>query len=266
MSVRDEPPGARGIVRRRGSWRDLPFLLVSAVAAAACEPGPLDVITIEPSALVYQLLAHYTFDEGSGTTVVDHSGNKRDGRLTNGTWIADGRFGGALRLSGSDFVTVDNFPDAGPSFTVAAWVRAQVAPQDGYETIVSTEIAFQGGWEINLDKVSGGIGTHAAFWDGVDQAYRRFECLCGVAGLWTHVVAVVDGGAATLSVYVNGVLESHTPAPHPIRPGSAALFIGRWSQAKSRLLVGDVDDIAIYGRALGPTEIAALEQRPPPDP
>lgn len=249
----------------RARWCSRALLVACGASAGACEPGPVDAVTFGPSTLTYNLLAHYTFDEGRGTTVFDHSGNKRDGTLTNGTWITDGRFGGALRLSGNDFVTVAAFPDAGPSFTVSAWVRAQVAPQDGFETIVSTEITFQGGWQLNLNKVSGAIRTHGAFWDKVNQAYSSFECPCAVAGAWTHVAAVVDAGAAKLSLYVNGVLEAETPAQHPISPGSAALFIGHW-WGKGRLLVGDVDDVAIYGRSLAPAEIAAFERSSPPDP
>ncbi|MDP9000533.1 MAG: hypothetical protein M3O46_10525, partial [Myxococcota bacterium] len=63
-------------------------VLTAFVGLNACTGGPIDAIGLGD--LTRGLIAHYTFDEGAGTVVVDHSGNKRDGALTNGTWIADG--------------------------------------------------------------------------------------------------------------------------------------------------------------------------------
>jgi hypothetical protein len=170
-----------------------------------------------------------------------------------------------LRLSGSDYVTVNDFPNATSSYSVSAWVRSTNMPDDGYETILSTEIVFQAGWQLNLDKTSTATGVHAAFWDTVLGAYTYYECPCMPLGAWVHIASVVDGGAHTLTVYVDGQIESTVAAPNPISPGTPELYIGRWS-GQDRLLVGDVDDIAIYSRALASAEIAALEQSPPPDP
>ena len=64
------------------------LLLGAAVLGAAwlcaCTAGPLDAIALGSNSLADGLLAHYTFDEGGGSTVVDHSGNDRDGALTGG--------------------------------------------------------------------------------------------------------------------------------------------------------------------------------------
>jgi len=48
------------------------------------------------------LLAYWKFDEGSGTTAGDSSGNGNDGTLVNGpTWVS-GRHGMALSFDGVD--------------------------------------------------------------------------------------------------------------------------------------------------------------------
>ena len=53
------------------------------------------------------LVAAYGFDEGSGTTATDASGNGRTGAVTGATWAA-GRYGGALSFDGTnDYVVVD---------------------------------------------------------------------------------------------------------------------------------------------------------------
>ena len=185
--------------------------------------------------------------------------------LSGGTWIADGKFGGALRFGGADHVTVDNFPDAHSSFSVSAWVRSTNAPIDGFETLLSTEVVFEAGWELNLDKLDSGLAVQSAYWDPAVDGYIHIDCTCLPTNQWTHVVSVLDGDAHALTVYVDGNVVGVTPAQHAILPGEAALLIGTWSGGK-RFLVGDIDDVAIYGRALVLEEVRQLGMHPPPDP
>ena len=237
-----------------------------ATAPIACGTHPLDAIT--STTPTEGLLAHYTFDEGTGTTVVDHSVNRHDGVLTGGTWISGGKFGGAIHLGGSDFITVDGFPYAPSSFSVSAWVRSVNSPVDGLETVLSTEIVFDAGWQLNLDKIDAGMLAQFAYWDSLNGdggGYVHYECLCVQPNVWTHVVSVVDDSDHTLKVYVSGTLTNTQSAPHAILHGTPALFMGTWSGGQ-RFLVGDIDDVAIYGRALTPAEVAELEQHVPPDP
>jgi hypothetical protein len=245
----------------------LALACAAAGGAAACDTHPLDATTSSSATLLEGLLAHYTFDEGSGTVVVDHSLNRKDGVLSGGTWLPDGgRFGGALHFGGSDYVTVDTFPYPPKSFSVSMWVRSNDQPLDGLETLLSTEIVFEAGWEINLEKPDAGApSVQSAFWSPSDGAYTHADCVCVPLGAWTHVVSVLDGDAQTLSLYVDGAFVASTPAHEPIVPGEPSLLIGKWS-GTLRFLVGDIDDVAIYSRPLAPSEVAALYSQPPPDP
>ena len=77
-----------------------------------------------------EVLVHWTFDEGSGTTVFDMSGNGRDGDfMGNPQWVT-GKFGGALEFNGSTDYVVYNMPAAQnfANFTVALWARAEGSP------------------------------------------------------------------------------------------------------------------------------------------
>jgi len=76
---------------------------------------------------------------------------------------------------------------------------------------------------------------------------------------------VLDGDAHTLKVYVDGNLVGVTPAQRAISPGEPALLMGTWSGGQ-RFLVGDIDDVAIYSRALIPEEVTGLGSQSPPDP
>src|SRR3989475_5969979 len=71
------------------------------------------------------LVAAYAFNEGSGTTVADISGNDNNGTISAATWTTAGRFGNALVFNGTSArVTV---PDAASlqlttGMTLEAWV------------------------------------------------------------------------------------------------------------------------------------------------
>lgn len=251
------PPG-RAIPRRLAA--------LALLGLAACEAGPLDAIELAPTTLTQGMVAHWTFDEGEGTVVLDSSGNMRDGALTGGTWVQDGRFGKAMHLGEGEFMAVDSFPNATASWSVSAWVRLtsdEPAPEV-LATVVSTENI--GGWEINIDYAQSPPGMHFGFWKGPETSdYQFLICFCMEPRRWTHAAAVVDGEARTMSLYLDGQLDQAAPIDVTIAPGSDTLYVGRWGGA-GRFLFADVDDIVIHSRALVPAEVAELSQRSPPDP
>ena len=72
------------------------------------------------------LVAAYAFDEGTGTTVTDASGNGNTGTTSNTTWAATGKYGKALQFNGTNaLVTVPNAASLQLSagMTLEAWVN-----------------------------------------------------------------------------------------------------------------------------------------------
>lgn len=235
---------------------------------AACGTGPIDAITLAPGGLSQDLVAHWTFDEGADSVVHDSSGNQHDGAINGSTWswLAQGRFGGALHLEQGDYVAVDNFPNATEGLTVSAWV--QIASKDvgtGLATLISTEDVFHGGWEMNLSALPTDLQYDFGYWIGPglsDYAYYRCAS-CMRPDQWQHLAAVVDLAASTLSYYLDGVLQKRQQVPQGILPGVPTLYMGRWATTDpARLLVGSLDDIAIWSRALVSAEVALLTQAP----
>jgi hypothetical protein len=309
--------------------------LLASLTLAGCDSGRIAVVVPAPTTLRDGLLAHYTFDETSGTTVYDHSGNRHDCTIFgNGWyWIPDGgAFGGALHLGGAndagmndagtddagtndtgandagasdagasddganddaasdaganddganddgaggDYVrSIASFPNAPSDFSVSAWIRTAVPPFDSWQTIASTEIPNQAGWELNLMNPldGGGLGVQFAFPDVTPESPFRYAAQdsFGVApNQWTHITGVVDSTAMRLSLYVGDQLVGNTAIPELISPGSPTFYMGTWSQVfqyDPRFLVGDIDDMSIYGRALQAAEVQELGVHPPPDP
>ncbi|XXX78317.1 RICIN domain-containing protein [Sorangium sp. So ce134] len=238
---------------------------VASLGLAACAKGPLDAVEPTPTTLAQGLVAYWTFDEGKGTVVNDRSGNRRDGKLTGGTWVEDGRFGRALHLDEGEFMTVGEFPNATPSWTVSAWVRVltdEPPADDTLRTVISAENT--GGWDLDVDYDGEAPGIRFGFWKGPETGdYHHILCSCLELQRWTHAAGVVDGEALTMSFYIDGRLHSTVPIEKTISPGTTSLYVGR-SPQEGRLLVGDVDDIAIYSRALGAAEVAELSQHSVP--
>jgi Concanavalin A-like lectin/glucanases superfamily len=248
----------------------LPFLAVCVggglLGAGACGAGPLDAVTVGPGSLLNGLVAHWTFDEGTGTVAGDHSGNRYDGQLTGGTWTASGRFGGALTLASGDYVTVPGFPQATGNWTVSAWTNstaADLAAASDTATILSSETVFAGGWQIHLDSRPNYNRFDAAYWAGADvNDYVVTYCDCIAADNWIHLTAVWDDNAEQFTLYRDGVMADHAKMPSPILTGDTTLYFGTWNML-NRFLAGTIDDFAIWSRALSPAEVALLSTQPP---
>ena len=244
------------------------------IAVAGCGPGPLEAVTINPSGLAQGVVAHWTFDETGGNVVPDSSGNRHDGQLTGGTWLpSGGRFGGALTLAPGDHVTVTSFPQATVGWTVSVWIRTSAEQLmsgsiEDYKTIITTENALKGGWQLHLDSRPGFNRFDAAYWPTSTTAtgdYVVVHCDCIAEDRWIHLTAVFDGFASELRFYGGDAVADHQRMPIPILPGDPTLLMGIWNQT-GRLLAADLDDVAIWSRALDGAEVESLSHQAVPDP
>jgi hypothetical protein len=242
--------------------------VIAAVSALiGCGKAPLNAVVLDPATLTSDLVAHWTFDDGGGTVVRDQSGNGHDGVLTGGTWIAAGRFGGALSVASGDSVAVANFPQATSNWTVSVWTRSSAADlavsSSDLSTVISTETVFAGGWQIHLDNRPNYRRFDAAYWAGPNTTdYVQTLCACIEPDRWIHLTAVWDASVAKVTLYLDDQAVDDAPMPTAILTGDSTLYMGTWNMF-NRFLVGAIDDFAIWGRALRPTEIAAISRRSP---
>ena len=89
------------------------------------------------------LVAAYSFDEATGTTAADGSGNGNNGTLVNGTtWSTSAKFGGAANFDGvNDRIDVPDSAslDLTTGMTLEAWVRP--AASNAYRTVALKEVS-----------------------------------------------------------------------------------------------------------------------------
>jgi hypothetical protein len=240
-----------------------------------CTTEAIQIATVDNSALTDQLIAYWPLDEDMGAVANDMSNNGHTGALQGPAynWVG-GQFGSAVHFSGADLMTVAMFPKPTPSFTVSAWTlitNNELGPP--IANIISTEIAG-GGWALfaNLGPGPGGMSYEFEYATTANPAVLPLTVTSNggvITGTWTHLAAVLDGDAGSLTLYVAAAPVAMIPAPSPIIPGSPSLNIGRSTRPEPGAafpMTGAVDDVAIYGRALTLQEIGQLNAAHAPDP
>jgi hypothetical protein len=74
------------------------------------------------------------------------------------------------------------------------------------------------------------------------------------AGTWYHVVVTYDGAALVL--YMNGVAVGQVAASGPVSLGTGGLLLGGYPATGGYGFSGVLDEAAVYGQALTPTQVA----------
>ena len=229
-----------------------------------------------------KLVAHWKFDEGSGTTTADATGNGSNGTLQGSTWTS-GKIGHAVDFEGEDLVEVSgqaSLKGLSNTFSLAFWANPRV-PHN--KAVVERRNGTDGtsGQRHAIDPVHGEIygpreENHAGAGVSVGtDGIRVFEHTGGympallvhnapISG-WTHVAVVYEDRQPML--YVNGSLvriglRSLMDVVHIFPRSLGAVSPGAWSYGHFQ---GQLDDVRVYDHALRPWEVADLAGTLPKD-
>ena len=201
------------------------------------------------------LAAHWKFDDGSGTTAVDSSGNGNDGVFVGEPKWVPGQLGGALEFDGDDYVNCGNGPSLQirDAITITFWFNVE-AFQVTWEAFMAkgddSYRTSRGGGDGNGTHM-GISGTNAGGGNGWFNAPTII-----IGGDWHHMAATYDGAEA--KIYIDGVLDVTSPATGQINESTYDFWIGNNSQQTGRGLNGMLDDVRIYSRALMDVEILGV--------
>lgn len=205
------------------------------------------------------IVAYWSFDEGSGDEAEDGSGNGNDGTIFGAEWV-DGKFGKALEFD-ANYVLVPN--DESYNFT---------QDQD-FSIILWINYEAQGDWQGVLQKFNGGYpfkvevnpsnSLYCAIWDQTNNPGAQVG---NVSGDWHHVAFVRDRSEKKIYSYLDGQLqETKDDTINGTTENAADLYIGARKPGNTILFYGTLDEIAIYNRVLTEAEILSAVQGNIPD-
>jgi len=192
-------------------------------------------------------VAYFTFDEGSGNTVFDKSGNSK-----NGTWYGTlgnqwtiGKYGKGGYFDGST-----NYIDS---------TNSLINTTTGGDNTVSFWMNWNG---TNLRMPFGFAGYDLILWDG----NFGFNTGCsdnwgytatGLTNQWVYVTAIFNNGDYTRNkLYINGIEKtlSQKIGTSCNKNASTNFHIGEWAGGYNKW-GGKIDDFKIYNYAISPKQI-----------
>src|ERR1041384_3465392 len=166
------------------------------------------------------LIGWWNFEETSGDSASDASGNGRPGKCS-GKWVP-GKVGGGVLFEGTTSMRVpydDSLSMAG-DMTIAFWVNPMKNPQ--VVAILGRAWTDSSGKRLRNFLISIDPENRLIFTQ-TDAEGKGNVHLTGIkplaAGAWSHVVALVDGERVAL--YLNGVLDISAVRRTPAAVGKA---------------------------------------------
>ena len=199
------------------------------------------------------LVAHYKMnDNKADKVVIDNTGNAMGTSGYNDTEDmsvagVSASTGTALSFGSGDYIDAsDSYLPAGASpCSIFCWVN--VVNNSAYHSI----LAYGSGVSTTVRYFCVANDGTLYFSDGNTPA----RGVANVAtGTWKHIGLIYDGNATQF--YVDGVPDG-TPTANIFATVLGSLKMGVWFEG-GNLMLGSVDDIRIYNRALTPAEIAIL--------
>ena len=201
------------------------------------------------------LVAYWPFDEGSGKTAEDVTGNGHDGKFAGAPKWVDGKFGTALEFDGEeDHVVVAD--DAALAIEENITFMAWFSPGDvltSRRLMVKNNsifVIFDFGNKDSID-----------FLVKPDNTFAESTTTDWKVGEWYHFAGTFDG--KTMKVYVNGKLEGEAANNVPIAPSDLELWIGGDDFGRpTDFFPGTIDEVRLYEKTLTEAEIQKVMETP----
>jgi hypothetical protein len=208
------------------------------------------------------LVAHWQFEEGSGTTVSDSSGNSHNGTFVgNPQWVT-GEIGNyALDFDGDDYIDLDDVLNGQSATTLTAWFYARSLSGSKMIQLIG-EGGDQYGYSLGVNNGTGNL------YFGVVNSETEYVARYSNSNInlneWNHLAGVYDGSTGVVRLYLNGSEVASATAPAAV--GNAAQEasiayddgVGSMIGYEKDYFDGRIDDVLIYNRALTGGQIRQL--------
>ncbi len=217
-------------------------------------------------------ILHWTFDEGSGTNVLDSSGAGRNGVLTGAPgWVTNGVLGGASRLAGTNDCVrqtpATNFLDGLEAFSVSLWVNS-AATNTGQGILCANDTGTDGTLALYTSSAASCGSSSNVIEATVSTTFgvaRYISASNVMTNGWQHLALTWSNGLAP-ALYINGQPDqplSHVLTWAGVLTNCPQFVVGKGPAGISNSWKGWIDDVRVFQRALSAAEVAALAALPP---
>ena len=223
---------------------------LAVVTGFACYPTVAKAQAIEDG-----LVGHWTFDEkDTDAKAAKDALGEHDGEIMGKPEIVEGKVGEALRFNGKEDYVVMGVVTEGQDLTYAMWIKVEKLP--GATQVIIWDDDSKGGGDSWLELLADGTIQTQRGGDGFGVFKSKTPI---VPGEWTHITFVTDEKDDTKSIYLNGELDTESAGAITTRTNVShvVVAVGHDSNAfiKPLYFEGDIDDVAIYLRALSAKEV-----------
>jgi glycerophosphoryl diester phosphodiesterase len=202
------------------------------------------------------LVAHWDFDEGSGNSLIDVTGNNNNGVINNSSYIA-GKDSTCLSFNGTSSYVIlpqsNSLDVSGDAVSISAWVNLNQLPSAMISSYGPIYDSDQDSYILYLDKANAELRFKVKDVSGDIERPGIPESSLNT-GTWHHIAGVYNGH--NVMIYLNGYLiDYHSNSDlDDLQIGQIA-EIGR---NNGSYFSGKLDEIKIYNRALFPNEVKNL--------
>lgn len=193
------------------------------------------------------LYAQYNFDEGSGTTAADLSGNNRHLAVQSGKWTSAGHTNACLEATGASYAASGGILPDGNDFTVMFWVKPLVIGT-AWRSII------QGGSSHYIEYNNGEFDY---YFDGFANSGTIANF---TVDTWYHIAIASDAVAKTVKTYINGTYTHQTTSTgvNMMWSSFTTYICGSFDQQSDMR----VDDLRTFTHALTEQEVVDYMNTP----
>jgi len=214
------------------------------------------------------LVGYWNFNEGTGETANDSSGNGNNGSfsnvdavLYNGALLdSAGKYGKGIKFDGSnDYVKINgNAPLSSSAYTVALWIKPNLQ-SEYWKGIIGKNGRNYNIWLGNANVLNGGFIHHRFH----DSSSTNSGCPNTAVGLirtdgWNYVVITNNG--ITCKTYINdGAADSSGSVVGSLIADNGTTYMGsNLDSGAGNYYKGMMDEVRFYNRALSDIEVQNL--------
>ena len=213
------------------------------------------VQTVHAQSIEDGLGGHWTFDEAdTDAKLAKDALGENDGEIKGAPQIVEGIVGEALSFNGTEDYVVMGPATTGQDLTYAMWINPVALP--GGPKVIIWDDDPQGGGDSWLELLADGTIQTQRGGDG----FGVFKTAASVeAGEWTHVTFVAAGEDEKKFLYLNGELDAEADGKINSRDTRSHVVVAvghdRNAFIKPFYFEGEIDDVAVYHRALDDKEV-----------